>query len=595
MNFSEYFYLPFFVGAIYLLIVIFVRFTRWIIGLSRIDKLRIIKGFFSAKTLISIKESFLEGLVHRKIFRKNIRLGYMHMSLAFGWFLLILVGHFETIAYKKTTFFSFQDSIFFRYYVTEKSEFLMSQTFSFTMDLLLLIILSGVFLAYYKRFRSKIYGLKKTTRLKTFDRLSLISLWAIFPLRFLSETFTAGYYQNGSIISNSVGNFFASFINVQQFINPLWLAYSISLGFFLVALPNSRYMHIPTEILYIFLKNYGIKLKKRLNTYSMIQVNSCSRCGICLDTCQLNVADIKHSQSVYVLKGIRNKNLSDETLFNCLLCGKCQEVCPVDIKINDLRITQRIETTLQYNSSYQYLKEEKAKTTDVVYFAGCMTHLTPSIKKSMIDIFKFAKINYWFLDEEKAPCCGRPLMQAGQYEAAKKLIDNNQRLILASGAKTLVVSCPICYKVFKEDYALSQIEVKHHSEYILELVNLQKIPTLKLNEKAIYHDPCELGRGSGIYEQPRNLLSQYTDLIEISEEKQESLCCGGSLANIKIQNSERKQISNKVLDYYNSYNADFLVTACPLCKKSFVKSNKIQVFDLSEIVANSLKSENINI
>ncbi len=109
-----------------------------------------------------------------------------------------------------------------------------------------------------------------------------------------------------------------------------------------------------------------------------------------------------------------------------------------------------------------------------IYFAGCMTHLTPAIKKSMLEILNYSKIDYWFLDEEKAPCCGRPLIQIGQYEAAKQLIANNQRLILESGAKTVVVSCPICYKVFKEDYHLPLIEVKHHSEYILELINLQK-------------------------------------------------------------------------------------------------------------------------
>ena len=113
-------------------------------------------------------------------------------------------------------------------------------------------------------------------------------------------------------------------------------------------------MHIPAEILFIFLRNYGIRLKKRENTFSRVQVFSCSRCGICLDVCQLNKANI-HTQSVYVLKSIRNENLSDEVLFNCLLCGKCQQVCPVGIELSDLRITQRIESTLQYNSSYSYL------------------------------------------------------------------------------------------------------------------------------------------------------------------------------------------------------------------------------------------------
>jgi Fe-S oxidoreductase len=115
-------------------------------------------------------------------------------------------------------------------------------------------------------------------------------------------------------------------------------------------------MHIPAEINLIFLRNWGVQLKeRRINTFTLAEVYSCSRCGVCIDACQLNLAGIKNSQSVYVLKNIRNRTLSDEVLFNCLLCGKCQEVCPVGIDVNRLRITQRIETTKQYNSSYDYL------------------------------------------------------------------------------------------------------------------------------------------------------------------------------------------------------------------------------------------------
>jgi len=591
MEFQDYFFLPFMIGTIILLVVVAYRFILWFLGLSKIDKIRIWKGLFTTKILKSIKESFTEGLLHRSIFKTNKLLGYMHMSLAFGWFLLIVVGHFETAAYYKSFSFPFYESVFFRYFYTDGAEFFGQKTFSFAMDLILIFVLSGVTLAYSKRFSSKKFGMNRTTRLKYGDKIALSFLWLIFPLRFLAETFTAGVFKNGSIISNSIGHFFSTIIPLENAVNPLWFAYSIALGGFLCTLPMSRYMHIPTEIYFIFLRNFGIKLKKRMNTYSKVQVYSCSRCGICVDTCQLNSAEIKNTQSVYVLKNIRNKNLTDETLFNCLLCGKCQQVCPVGIETNDLRITQRIETTLQYNSSYDYLKEEVAIKTDVVYFAGCMSHLTPAIKKSMQKIFKYAGVNYWFMDEHKAPCCGRPLMQAGQFDAAQKLIQNNRKLILDSGAKILVTSCPICYKVFKEDYSLPHIEVKHHSEYLLDLVNEKKIPTIKTIDKAIYHDPCELGRGSGIYDQPRELLGKYINIVKIDNEKEESLCCGGSLANIKIQMHERNQIRDKVLEEYSAFNHDFLVTACPLCKKTFAKGNKQPVYDIAEIVVNSLTNE----
>jgi len=579
---TNLFIYPFVAGMLILLVIIAKRFSKWFIGLSKIDKIRVWKKLRTKNTLNSMKEAVLEGLLHHRIFKKNPVLGYMHMSLAFGWFLLIVVGHIETIYYYGSMSFPFYMPVFFRYFVSGH-EFYLSRFFAAIMDFLLLMVLSGVTLAYLKRFLKQPFGMKKTTRLKPGDQIALASLWCIFPLRFLAESISAGIHHNGSFLTQTAGNLLEHVLPLNTLHTPIWFAYSTSLGFFFVALPFSRYMHIPTEVFYIFLKNSGIKLKKRVNTYSQVQVFSCSRCGICLDSCQLNDAGIKTTQSVYVLKKIRDKKLTDEVLFNCLLCGKCQHDCPVGIELNNLRITQRIESTLQYNSSYDYLKETSAQKADILYFAGCMTHLTPAIKKSMIQIFDHAKLNYWFMDQDKAPCCGRPLMQAGQYDAAEKLILNNQKKILDSGAKTLVVSCPICYKVFNEDYSLPGIEVKHHSEYLLELINESKIEVSPLQQSVIYHDPCELGRGSGIYEQPRDLLQHTNTLIKIKKEKEKSFCCGGSLANIKITMDERYKITDKAIENYLSYKPDILATSCPLCKKTFARNKNLEVYDISEL------------
>jgi len=217
-----------------------------------------------------------------------------------------------------------------------------------------------------------------------------------------------------------------------------------------------------------------------------------------------------------------------------------------------------------------------------------MTHLTPAIIKSLKEIFATADVKYWFMDEDKTACCGRPLMQIGQYNAAQKLIDHNREQILASGVKKLVVSCPICYKVFKEDYALPGITVQHHSEYLLNLITDKRLPINKMPLRVVYHDPCELGRGSGIYLQPRLLLDEYVDLIPMQNEKASAYCCGGSLANIKIKMNERTQIRDKALEEYCNYEPGILATACPLCKKTFAKSRILPVHDIAEIVCMSI-------
>jgi len=181
-------------------------------------------------------------------------------------------------------------------------------------------------------------------------------------------------------------------------------------------------------------------------------------------------------------------------------------------------------------------------------------------------------------------------MQAGQYDAAQKLIVNNQKQILDSEAKILVVSCPICYKVFKQDYVLPGVEVKHHSEYLLELVQQGKLKVSGMKDRLIYHDPCDLGRGSQIYEQPRELLKKFSVLVPMKKEKDKAFCCGGSLANIKINNDERGKIRDKAVKIYQTYRPDFLVTACPLCKKTFAGNNSILVQDIAELVWKAVKN-----
>lgn len=588
---------PFTAGLLFICSFLVAICTIWISSLSKIDKSRMLHSIFTRKSLLAIRETVMESLLHRKIFRKNPVLGYMHMSLAFGWFLLIVVGHIEACVYYHSLSVPAYKAIFFRYFVTEPATTLSGKILAASMDILLVFVLSGVLLAYYKRINRRLFGMKKTTKLKAGDRIALSALWLIFPLRFLAESVSAGIHQNGSILSQPTGNMLATLIPVQSFEMPLWWAYSLSLALFFLALPVSRYMHIPIELVLIFLRNYGIRVKKRVDGFSRIQVYSCSRCGICLDSCQMTHAAIKDTQSVYVLKHIRNRNLTDEKLFNCLLCGRCQPDCPVGLELNNLRITQRIESTKEYNSSYDYLKNGKVTVspqTEVIYFAGCMTHLTPSIIKSMKEIFRIAEVKFWFMDEEKTACCGRPLMQVGQYEAAKKLIAHNRERIMASGAKKLVVSCPICYKVFNEDYAMPGITVQHHSEYLLELMAEKRLPVNKMPMRVVYHDPCELGRGSGIYHQPRLLLDEYVNLISIKNEKESSFCCGGSLANIKIQMNERNQIRDKALEEYLDYQPEVLATACPLCKKTFAKSNKLPVHDIAELVYMAIQSDENN-
>jgi Fe-S oxidoreductase len=608
------FVIPFNIGLYFIILYAVTRCVIWLHELSRADKLRLQRGFFGAPFIQSLKDIFLESLIHRKILKTNFRLGYMHMSLAFGWFLLIFFGTIEADVFGVKHLNAPYKAIFFRFFNPEHGKTQFEAIYSFGMDLILAFILSGLLLAVIKRFNSRVVGMKMTTKLKLADKIALTSLWLIFPSRLLAESFTCGTYGTGSFLTGSLGKWFASFLPVQHFVYPFWWLYSIALGVFFILLPVTRYMHIPTELFLIFMRNSGISTGDRSGSYSEVEVHSCSSCGICIDACQMNFsAGITNIQSAYLMKAIRNNDNVSEIAFNCLLCGRCDQKCPVGIELSPIRMIQRRTIVHQDNefkniyngyfrkrdsivtdkitspAVYNYLPVLRNDKTDVIFFAGCMTHLTPTIIKSMLKILDASDVNYRFIDENGGICCGRPLMLAGQFKEARELINFNSKMIRDSGAHTLVTSCPICYKVFKESYYLD-VEVLHHTQYFDRLINEGDVKFNFLRKKVVYHSPCDLGRGSGIYNEPKNVLRHVSKLERCDYEDGNSLCCGGSLANMKISSQKRSMIARNTAAELSSHNPDIIATACPLCKKTLSPFTETRVADISEIVAESLSS-----
>ncbi|MFH1295766.1 MAG: hypothetical protein ABIJ04_00635 [Bacteroidota bacterium] len=149
------FVLPFSLGLIYLLYMIIRWWIKWIRGLPA------------------------EG---HKRFRRNALLGYMHMSFAFGWFLLILFGNIESRIYSTTHVNPPYYPIFLKFFIHDKTVqwfeiYTVPGFFRFLMDFLLLFVLSGLVLAMVKRGRSRWFGMKRTTHYQLTDKVALICLW----------------------------------------------------------------------------------------------------------------------------------------------------------------------------------------------------------------------------------------------------------------------------------------------------------------------------------------------------------------------------------------------------------------------------------
>ena len=112
----EPFTLPFVVGSLFMFAVIVIKWSFWLMRLPRVDRVKIRRGLFTRQTLLGAWEVVRESLLHVRIFRTNPVLGYMHASLAFGWFLLIVVGWIETTVYLGLEPVPLQGHVFFKYF-----------------------------------------------------------------------------------------------------------------------------------------------------------------------------------------------------------------------------------------------------------------------------------------------------------------------------------------------------------------------------------------------------------------------------------------------------------------------------------------------
>ncbi len=587
------FVIPFLIGMIFVLSYCLIAMIRVVCQLPKADRKRFLLSLITPKYIwINIRDIFLNCLIHVKLWKRNKVLGYMHSSIAFGWFMIIVLGHLEVMLFVPQRIHFFYYPIFFNYFIAETEQTLQGALLMFLMDFFLLLILSGIVLAVIKRFASRIVGMRRTTRLSALDQVGLYSLWAIFPLRLLAESFTA-HISGGSFLTIPANWVFRQFLGNDLNALPTWWAYSVALCIFMCVLPFTRYMHIPAEMLLIPMRNAGIKIRHPRKGFALLEVYSCPACGVCIDACPMSVrkANLRDC-TVYLNRQLRrgNERRIAEISDKCLLCGKCSAVCQVGVQGPELRIAQRERRKFALTPSYADLDvrpmaEAVAGSGGVLYFAGCMTQLTPSILRATASLLDKAGVSWKMMDPDGGLCCGRPLMMAGRSGQARELIAKNVEIIRASGCDTLLLSCPICYRVFQEEYPLEGIRVVHHSVFFQELIAAGKLPVQREEGlRLVWHDPCELGRGCGVYEQPRAALAAAGELVEARRHHAESICCGGSLGSLSLSFEQRRPMTQNALENLTAADPDQIVTGCPLCLTTFVREADRPVRDIAEIL-----------
>jgi Fe-S oxidoreductase len=203
-----------------------------------------------------------------------------------------------------------------------------------------------------------------------------------------------------------------------------------------------------------------------------------------------------------------------------------------------------------------------------LYYPGCMLKgVLTTEQENYKKIFNKLGIDFIMLPSEEI-CCGSPIYNAGYKKDARKLAQQMFDLLKAKKITKILTPCPGCYNMFKNEYPKLlrewDIEVEHATQAILKKLKEKKLASY-IEEVVTYHDPCHLGRYSGIYDEPREIITILGGrLKEMTHNRENSLCCGaggGLRANFPeiAKNIAKKRTEEAPKD------AEKILSPCGLC------------------------------
>ena len=240
---------------------------------------------------------------------------------------------------------------------------------------------------------------------------------------------------------------------------------------------------------------------------------------------------------------------------------------------------------------------------EFLFWVGCAGSFDDRHKKvtrAFAEILQKVGISFAVLGTEES-CTGDPARRAGNEFLFQMQAMSNIEVLNLYAVKKIVTACPHCFNTLKNEYPTlgGNYEVIHHSQLLAELISSGKIKASDGSslEQVAYHDSCYLGRGNGVYEAPREIISGLKkELIELKSCRTKGLCCGAGGAQVfKEPEAGGEDVQVKRVQEMVDSGVSKVALACPFCMvmvqdglNKVGKEKHIQVVDLAELVQQSM-------
>jgi len=339
----------------------------------------------------------------------------------------------------------------------------------------------------------------------------------------------------------------------------------------------------------------------------------CSRCGFCRAVCpifDLTKRPLTNARGKMILmKEVMEEKLPlteavARAFLRCTTCMNCTVNCPSGVDPQEIVKSARKdmvgigmdnlframgEMIGKYGNIYGEEKRvnwghQKGKAPYLL-FLGCVgTFREEESVRETIRLLDVLKVDYTMIDEV---CCSGVLEDVG-YRIREDMVKQNIQEIQKTGAHTLITTCPYCYRVFKDHPAYRDLglEIKHITQFLKDFKF-----GVQTDQRVTYHDPCDLGRHAGIYDEPREIIRKIaSDFVEPGRTRENAMCCGAGGGFRGSFPKESVRIArNRLNQIIEETGAQILLTECPSCLHNFRNARrqkqKIEIYNLTEFIS----------
>jgi Fe-S oxidoreductase len=347
----------------------------------------------------------------------------------------------------------------------------------------------------------------------------------------------------------------------------------------------------------------------------------CLTCGQCVSRCFLtDDYDLMNPRKLIrkTITGDDQEVADSEFIWACTLCGRCTTDCPKDLKmdlimrkarglaysqgkapkriVDGIEMANKIGNTVgmdaeDWEDTVEWLVEEAEEEFELeegslkapIDKEGAQLLYIPNPREYTSNPHMFQMyvrfMNLigadWTLSSKVFDITNWAYYM-GQHDQTVGLIRNMAEEARRLGVKSLLsTECGHGFKVLRLDAqrwlgeplgfeVISVVELAHRR---FKDGSVKFKPDC-IEEKVTYHDPCNVGRKLGIFEEPRELLRHICkDYVEIWPNRKYNICCGGGgsvgqntdMAKKRLEHAKRKR------DQILNTGASILATCCQNC------------------------------